>query len=74
MGRGRAPVSGDIDAKTLHNYSEDKVDGVRLATPDAPPPTFTCAPAGCMLHSFRPLAGDNNNNNNNNKPTISNAP
>jgi len=25
---------------------------------NAPPPTFTCAPAGCMLHSFRPLAGD----------------
>ena len=58
MGRGRAPVSDDIDAKTLHKYFEDKVDGVRLATADAPPPTFTCAPAGCILRSFRPLAGD----------------
>ena len=58
MGRGRAPVSDDIDAKTLHKYFEDKVDGVRLATADAQPPTFTCAPAGCILRSFRPLAGD----------------
>ena len=40
MGRGRAPVSGDIDAKTLHKYFEDKVDGVRLATADAQPPTY----------------------------------
>jgi len=39
-------------------YFEDKVDGVRLATADAQPPTFTCAPAGCILRSFRPLAGD----------------
>ena len=32
--------------------------GVRLATADATPPTFACAPAGCMLRSFRPHAGD----------------
>jgi len=43
---------------TLHKYIEDKVDCVRLATADAPPPTFTCAPAGCILYIFRPLAGD----------------
>ena len=43
---------------TLHKYFEDKVDGVRLATADASPPTFTCAPAGCILYIFRPLAGD----------------
>jgi len=36
----------------------NKVNGVRLATADAQPPTFTCAPAGCILRSFRPLAGD----------------
>ena len=45
---------------TLHKYKyfKDKVDGVRLATADAPLPTFTCAPAGCILCNFRPLAGD----------------
>jgi len=49
------------DVIALHNhtqYFEDKVDGVRLATADAPPPTFTYAPAGCILYIFRPLAGD----------------
>jgi len=57
MGRWRARGT-DIDAKTLHKYFEDKVDVVRQATADFPPPTFTCAPAGCMLRNFWLLAGD----------------
>src|SRR5664279_3381514 len=39
MGRGHAPLSSDVVASTA----------------DAPPPSFSTAPFGCALHSFRPL-------------------
>ena len=55
MGRGHAPLSSAIGADEIHRFFDDKVAAVRAATADAPPPTFSTAPPGCFLHSFRPL-------------------
>jgi hypothetical protein len=58
MGRGRVPALDVIGAVGLHQYFDDKVAGVRASTADAPPPSFTCAPADCRLRDFRLLAVD----------------
>jgi hypothetical protein len=57
LGRGRPPPA-DIDASTLHQFFDDKVDGVRSATSGAAPPVFTSVPAGCELRIFAPITVD----------------
>jgi len=44
LDRGRAHLSSDIDASTLHRFFDDKVDGVRASTAGADSPTFTTTP------------------------------
>ena len=63
MGRRRAPVSDDIDAKTLHKYFEDKVDGLFVESGYGRCPTaylYVCSDRLYIAHlrSFRSLAGD----------------
>jgi len=35
------------------SFSTTKFTGVRASTADAPPPTYTAAPPGCSLSTFR---------------------
>jgi len=56
LGRGRAPLSLDIDASTLHRFFDDKVAGVRASTDGADSPTFTTVPVGCKLRLFTPVS------------------
>ena len=46
------------DAHTLHKFFDEKVDGVRAATADAPPPTFVPIREGCSLNAFRLVTVD----------------
>src|SRR5664279_3352739 len=55
MGRGHAPLSSDIEADEIPNFFDDKVAAVQTSTAGAPPPSFSTAPLGCALRSFRPL-------------------
>ena len=55
MGRGHVPLSTSVDARQLHRFFDDKVAGVRASTADAPPPSFTTAPPGCVLSTFQTL-------------------
>jgi len=52
LGRGRAPLSSDVDADTLHRYFDDKVASIRASTDGADSPTFKPAPVGCELQLF----------------------
>lgn len=56
MGRGQTPSSATINSDKMHSFFDAKVAGVRASTSDAPPPSFTAAPLGCVLRLFRPLA------------------
>ena len=56
MGRGHTPTSADVNADELHRHFDAEVVGVRASTSDAPPPSFTAAPLGCVLRVFRPLS------------------
>ena len=58
LGRGRAPLSDVISAADFHRFFDDKVEGVRASTFDAPPPFFSPAPPDCRLIEFRPLTGE----------------
>jgi hypothetical protein len=58
LGRGSSPSSAAISAGDAHQFFDDKVAGVRASTSDAPPPTFSAAPANSRLHVFRPLTID----------------
>jgi len=58
LGRDRVPLSGSIDAASLHKFFDEKVDGVRTATADAPPPTFVPVREGCCLDAFRLVTVD----------------
>ena len=58
MGRGHVPLSTSVDAHQLHRFFDDKVAGVRASTADAPPPSFTTAPPGCVLSTFQTLDVD----------------
>jgi len=49
VGRGR------VDATAFHRHVNTKVADVRALTADAPPPSFTPSPPGCLLTEFRPL-------------------
>ena len=51
-GRGRVPLSTDISASDLHSFFDNKVAGVRAATADMDPPSFTPAPVGCVVRLF----------------------
>ena len=52
LGRGHVPPSTDISTSDLHSFFDNKVVGVRAATADADPPSFTPAPVGCVLRLF----------------------
>jgi hypothetical protein len=54
LGRGRMSVT-DVDATTLHRFFDDKVAGVRAATANADPPSYTPVPVGCVLRVFTPV-------------------
>ena len=58
LGRGSAPSSPAVSADDAHRYFDDKVAGVRASTSDAPPPSFSTAPPGCILRDFRLLTTD----------------
>ena len=47
--------SADVNADELHRHFDAEVVGVRASTSDAPPPSFTAAPLGCILRVFHPL-------------------
>ena len=49
LGRGSSPSSAAISADDAHRFFDDKVAGVRASTNDAPPPTFSTAPANSRL-------------------------
>jgi hypothetical protein len=55
MGRRQAPTSVAITADEMHRFFDSKVADVRASTSDAPPPSFSAAPLGCVLRMFRPL-------------------
>jgi len=41
LGRGKTPLSSDIDVSALHQFLDDKVAGVRAVTAPADVPRFT---------------------------------
>ena len=55
MGRGHSPTPNAVSADEMHRFFDAKVAGVRASTSDAPPPSFSVAPLGCVLRVFRPL-------------------
>lgn len=55
LGRGRPSTLPAISANALHKFFNDKVDGVRASTSDAPAPSFTTAPESCSMHDFQTL-------------------
>jgi len=40
----------------MHRFFYVEVAGVRAPTSDAPPPSFTAVPLGCVLRVLRPLS------------------
>ena len=52
LGRGRTPLSSDIDVSALHQPFDDKIAGVRAATSLADEPRFTPAPSGVSSSLF----------------------
>jgi len=58
LGRGRVPPSGVITAEEFHQFFDEKVEGVRSSTADAPPPVYTPAPDGCRLIDFQPITAE----------------
>jgi len=55
LGRGKNPLSSDVDAPALHQFFDDKFAGVWAATARADEPRFTPAPVGCELRLFTPV-------------------
>ena len=55
MGLRHASITGAVSADDMHHFFDMKVAGVRTSTTDAPSPSFTAAPLGCVLRVFRPL-------------------
>jgi len=58
LGRGRVPPLDDIGAAQFHRYFNDKVAGVRSATADAPPPSFTSISADVSFCQFQSATVD----------------
>ena len=56
MGREHTPTSADVNADEMHRQFDARVAGVRASTSDAPPPSFTAVPLGCVFRVFRPLS------------------
>jgi len=55
MGRRHALMSVTITGDDMHRFFDFKVADVRASTSDAPPPSFSAAPLGCVLRAFRQL-------------------
>ena len=51
-------MSAPIRAEDAHCYFNDKVAGVRSATSDAPPPSFSASPTERRFDLFQPLTSD----------------
>ena len=49
IGRRDAPATGEIDASTLHEFFDRKVDAIRAATSHAASPSFLPVRTGCIL-------------------------
>ena len=58
LGRGRVLPLDDIDAAQFHRYFDDKVAGVRSATADVPPPSFTSISADVSFCQFQSVTVD----------------
>ena len=58
LGRGRPPPCSAVDAEEMHRFFDEKVAGVRAATDNAPPPTFSAAPPNCEFRDYRRLTSD----------------
>ena len=53
MGREHALTSSAVDADKIHRFFDEKMAGVRMATADAPAPSFSTAPPGCSMSRLR---------------------
>jgi len=49
----KTPLPADIDAAQFHHFFDDKVDGVRSTTSDAPPPSFSPNPSAALFNQFQ---------------------
>jgi len=58
LGRGCMPPLDDIGAEQFHRYFDDKVAGVRSATADAPPPSFSLTSFDVSFRQFHPVTMD----------------
>jgi len=58
LGRGRVQPSEDVNAEQFHRFFDDKVAGVRSATADAPPPSFTSTSLEASLSQLQPMTDD----------------
>jgi hypothetical protein len=58
LGRGRIPSSSALSAVELHWFFNEKVAGVHANTEGAALPSFTAAPADCVLRHFRPVTAN----------------
>jgi hypothetical protein len=58
MGRGRVPLGDDVDATQFHQFFDQKVEGIRSSTANAPPPTYTTCPGDCSFSDFACLTVD----------------
>ena len=58
LGRGRVPPLDDIGAEQFHRYFDDKIAGVRSATADAPPPSFSSTSFDASFRQFHPVTMD----------------
>jgi len=58
LGRGRLAASTSISANEYCHYFANKVDAVRHATADSPPPTFTPITSSSSLSTFRSTTVD----------------
>jgi len=57
LGRGKKSQSGScsgLSAQTLGQFFTDKINRLRQATEDVPPPTFTACQSGVSLNHFQP--------------------
>jgi len=55
LGREPSHEPPAVGPDVLHQFFDDKVAGVRAATADAAPPSFSAVPPGCSLPVFRQL-------------------
>jgi len=58
LGRGRIPPLDGVGAERFQRYFDDKVAGVRSATADAPPPSFSSTSSVAPFQQFQPVTVD----------------